>query len=98
MKPFQLGLFSSLPSSKDDFQRISVPEVLDTKGYISSITGLRVILDRLHSSSGSYPLIGKFCSTVMFLAFNKNLNLSIWTDSDGSCFCVLVPTAIILIP
>ena len=98
MEPFQLGWFSSLLNSKDDCQRISIPELLDTKGCISYITGLRAILDSPRSSSGSYHLIGKFFSSMMFFVFNKHLNLSMRTDSDGSCFRVLVPTAIILIP
>ena len=98
MKPFQLEWFSSLLNRKDDYQRISIPELLDTKGCISCITGLRVILDSPHSSSDSYHLTGKFFSSVMFFAFNKDLNLSMRTDSDCSCFCVLVPTAIIPIP
>ena len=98
MKPFQLGWFSSLLNRKDDYQRISIPELLDTKGCISCITGLRVILDSPHSSSDSYHLTGKFFSSVTFVAFNKDLSPSMRTDSDCSCFCVLVPTAIIPIP
>ena len=86
MKPFQLGQFSSLVNSKDDCQRISIPELLDTKGCISCITGLRVILDSPRRSSGSYHLIGKFFSSVMFFAFSKDLNLNMRTDSHGSCF------------
>ena len=96
MNPFHLGLFSSLLNDKDDCQRISIPELLGTKGCISYITGL--ILDRLCISSCSYHLIGNFFSSVMFFAFNKNLNLSIWTDSDGSCFCVFLTIAVIPIP
>ena len=93
MNPFHLGRFSSLLNDKDDCQRISIRELLGTKGCISYITGL--ILDRLCTSSCSYHLIGNFFSSVMFFAFNKNLNLSIWTDSDGSCFCVVLTIAVI---
>ena len=96
MNPFHLGRFSSLLNDKDDCQRISIPELLGTKGCIIYITGL--VLDRLCTSSCSYHLIGNFFSSVMFFAFNKNLNLSMLTDSDGSHFRVLVPTAVIPIP
>ena len=96
MNPFHLGQFSSSLNDKDDCQRISIPELLDTKGCISYITGL--VLDRLCTSSCSYYLIGNFFNSVMFFAFDKNLNLSMLTYSNGSHFCVLVPTAVIPIP
>ena len=96
MKPFQLGWFSSLINSKADCQRISIPELLDTKGCISCKTGL--ILDSPLSSSSSYHLIGNLFGSVMFFTFKKKLNLNIQTDSDGPCFRVFVPTAIIPIP
>ena len=73
-------------------------QLLGTKDCISCITSLRVILDSPRSSSGFYHLNGKFFSSVMFFAFNKDLNLSMLTDSNGSYFRVLVPTTIIPIP
>ena len=74
-------------------QEGQLPRNMDTKGCISCITVL--ILDSPRSSLCSYQLIRSFFSSVMFFAFNQNLSLSVREDSDGSCFRVLVPTAII---
>lgn len=90
MKPFQTEWFSSLLNRKDHCQRISIPELLDPKGCMSCIPGLRVILDSLCSSSDLKHLNRKFFSSVMFVAFSKDLNYGMWTDSDGSCYCVFV--------